>query len=225
VTERLRRPDIKRFPDLKPGDVRVLAAGTDLGRIYASGGDYPTTWNGMRAFGPTRCRFDPHPLPPGPHPTRRVMHATPAIPGPHGRVYPVLKTCLAECFRDTGVVDTTREDPYLAIFPIVRDLRLLDLGDSDWVTRAHGNAAISSGPRARSREWARAIHQRYVASDDIDGVIYPSSNIPVARSVALWEPAETALPAAPDFNDPLSHAGLLAALETYAVELDLGLVV
>lgn len=108
------------------------------------------------------------------------------------------------------------------MFESTRPLRLLDLGDSDSVTRAGGNAAISSGVRSRSREWARAVYRHY-RGESLDGVIYPSSNIPIARVAALWERAEDALPARPELNEPLSHLGLRATMETFAADLRLGL--
>lgn len=103
-----------------------------------------------------------------------------------------------------------------------RDLHLLDLGDSDWVTRAGGNAAISSGPRSRARLWARAIVEHY--GDRLDGVIYPSSHIPVGRAVALWAPAEHAAGGNPKLNLQLAHSGLRPAVEQFAYELRLGVV-
>jgi len=223
MSEKLPRPEIDRFPDLEPGDVRVLEAGTDIARIYSAGGRHPTTWNTFRAHGPTGCRFDHQTVPPREHPTRRVIYAAPAVAGPDGNMYPSMKSCLAECFRDSGTVDLNYNEPYFVVFVTQRDLRLLDMGESDWVTRAGGNGAISSGSRSRSREWARAIYRRYAQADGIDGLFYPSSNIPVARSVALWESAESSLPAHPDLNEPLRHAGLRAAVEKYAAELHLDL--
>ncbi|MBB1033328.1 hypothetical protein G6031_02855 [Dietzia sp. CQ4] len=103
-----------------------------------------------------------------------------------------------------------------------RELRLLDLGDSDWVTRAGGNAAISSGVRARSREWAREIHATY--ADELDGLINPSSNIPPARAVALWLPAEQAVATQPDLNEALTHPVLRPAVEKFAYELGLDVI-
>ncbi|MGI8416577.1 MAG: hypothetical protein ACR2P2_10340 [Nakamurella sp.] len=116
-------------------------------------------------------------------------------------------------------MELSGDDPYFAVFESTWPLRLLDLGDSDWVTRAGGNA---SGVRSRSREWARAVYRHY-RCESLDGVIYPSSNIPIARVAALWERAEDALPARPELNEPLSHLGLRAAMEAFAADLRWGL--
>lgn len=220
MSERLPKVDPRRFPALCESDVRVLGTRTLIGHIYPAGGQYATGWSTFRAWGATTSRFDHQPLPARVHDSRRILYAAPAIVGADSDVYPVLKTCLAECYRERSMIEVSRDAPYFALFEISRPLRLLDLADCDWVTRAGGNGAISSGLRARSREWVRAIYRKY---DTLDGVIYPSSHIPVARSVALWERAEDALPDRASLNEPLSHIGLRAAIETYAADLRLPL--
>lgn len=77
---------------------------------------------------------------------------------------------------------------------LARPVRLLDLGDTDWVTVAGGNAAIFAGERSQSRKWARAIHANY----RVDGIVYTSSVNPAGRAVALWERAEDAMPSRAD---------------------------
>lgn len=136
-----------------------------------------------------------------------------------------LQTALLECFRDAGVVDTVTDDPYFVLFSATRPLRLLDLADSDWVTVAGGNAAISSGPRLQARMWARVIHEHYQGDDALDGVVYTTSNRPLSRSVALWERAADALPDRARFHQPLRHLGLRSSVEIFAHEVGLGLVV
>lgn len=220
MSERLPAPDVSRFPDLDDRHVRIVDEGTPLARIFAAGGRHPTTWNGLRSFGPTSSRFDHQPPPSHDHPTRRVMYGAVAVADRQGVVHPTLKTCLAECFRNRGIVELRRDDPCYTQFRAVRPLRLLDLSDSDWVTHAGGNAALTSGPRSRARPWARAIYRRYPT---IDGVFFASSNIPNARAFALWERAENALPARPSFNKLLADPGLRPAIETYAFELALDL--
>lgn len=219
MSERLPPPTKAQFPPPDDSYLRTLPAGTLLGRIYAAGGAYPAAWRTFRAYGPTGSRFDHQPPPPKVHARRRVMYAAAALPNREGVTYPVLKTTLAEVFRDRGVVELRRDDPYFVMFRLERDVRLLGLSDTDWVTVAGGNAAITSGVRSQSRSWARAIYSHYGV--DVDGVHYAPSNVPPARAVALWEQAEDALPARPVFNEPLAHPGLRARLDAYAGELGL----
>jgi hypothetical protein len=151
------------------------------------------------------------------------MYLAPALPTIRGGVAPALKTCLAECFRDQGLIDTANNSPYFALLRPTRPLRLLDLADTDWITLAGGNAAISSGLRSCSREWARAIYRHYRGAEVLDGVLYTTSNLPAARSVALWERGGDALPARAAFNEQLGHLGMRRSLEKFAAELGLGL--
>lgn len=217
MSEWLPAPNSSLFPPLRPGDARFLGPGTRFGRIYSTAGAYPGTWDEFRSYGPTLARFDHHPPPPRTHIDRGVLYAVPALPST-GTPPAVLKVCLAECYRATGSIDLTHGDPYFTVFTLVDSLRLLDLGDSDWVTRAGGNAAISSGRRSTAREWAQAIYDHYQSADAFDGLIYPSSNVPSHRCVVLWERAEHAIGPRPDFNEPLTHVGLRPALEKYAAE-------
>lgn len=153
------------------------------------------------------------------------MYLAPALVDVRGRLMSSLQTAMLECFRDTGVVDAVADDPYFAVFNATRSLRLLDLADSDWITVAGGNAAISSGPRDRSRAWARAIYNNYLGDDALDGVLYTTSNRPAARSVALWERGADALPPRPKLNEQLGYLGLRSSVETFAHDAGLGLVV
>lgn len=223
MTERLPQPDTAKFPPLEDGDVRCLRPGTLLGRVHAAAGRHPAAWDEFRAFGPTTSRFDHHPEPSRVHPTRAVMYAAPALRDADGAILPVLRTCLAECFRDRGVVELARDSPHFALFETTRELRLLDVADSLWITKAGGNAAISSGARSTARAWARAIYRHYKDADAVDGIIYTCSNIPVARSMVLWERAKDAVPVRPAGHHPLASAALRAEIEVYAHELNLGL--
>lgn len=223
MAETLPSPDTNGFPDLADAHLRVVPAGTPFGRIFFAGGAHGTSWSTFRSWGPTTSRFDHHDLdPPQHYRDRGVMYVAPAVPGPTGEVYPALKLCLAECFRDTGVVNLDRDRPYFAVFETTRELRFLDLADTDWVLEAGANGAISSGPRDRAREWAQAIYTHY---SGIDGLIYPSSNAPQARNVALWERAADALPARPTLHMPLDDVGLRTAIETYTGQMRMPVVV
>jgi hypothetical protein len=219
VTERLPPPDVSLFPTLRPQHVRVLEPGHLLGRIHATSGRFPTAWSQFRFFGPLTARFDHHPPPRGAH-DRGVMYATAVLPARRRHALPVLRTCVAEVFGERGALELSRDAPFFVLFRLLRTVRLLDVADSDWVTLAGGNAAISSGARSRARDWSRAIYGHY---DDIDGVFYGCSAIPPARSVALYERATDALPRQPDAHLPLSHPSLRAELEVYATQLHLGL--
>jgi hypothetical protein len=223
VTERLLPPDRAQFPPLRAAYVRVLKVGTMVGRIHFTSGPHPATWGAFRRFGPTKNRFDHHPPPRQTHQRRAILCAAPVVRDVDAQVVPPLHTCLVEAFRDTGVVDTKTYRPYFALFRLRRPLRLLDLADSNWITVAGGNAAISSGPRGRSREWARAIYRHYPASD-VHGLYYCCSNMPRGRSIALFERARTALPAHPEVDLPLSHPGLWSDVERACESLDLDLV-
>lgn len=217
MAETLPAPDPSSFPVLNDAHLRTLPAGTPIGRIFFAGGDHGTSWSTFRTWGPTTSRFDHHESdPPQEHPGRGIIYVAPAIAGVGGAVYPALKLCLAECFRDQSAVNLTRNQPHFAVFETERPLRLLDLADSDWVLEAGANGAISSGPRDRSREWARAIYEAY---GDIDGLLYPSSNAPQARNVALWERASDALPARATLHKPLNDLGLRGAIEEYSGQM------
>lgn len=221
MSERLlARPDTSRFPAPCDRWCFALPAGATVGRIYAAGGDYPIQWNEFRAWGPTCARFDHQPSPRRVHPTRRVSYVAPVVLDRRGDIYPVLKTCLAECFTNRRIVETKRDDPYYCLFRIARPLKLLDLSDTDWVSWAGANTAIASGPHGAARTWSRAIYRTYT---DIDGMMYASSNTAAGRAIVLWERAEDAVPTYPDFNEPLSHIGLKPAVETFAFELGLDL--
>lgn len=223
MTERLPPPDTSRFPALSTKYVRTLAVGTLVGRVFFTSGEYPSAWNQFRSFGPTANRFDHHLPPSRVHRDRAILYGAPVVRDVDGTVVPPLATCLLEVFRDSGVVDVKSNTPYFALFRVTRPLRLVDLVDSDWVTVAGGNAAISSGRRQSSREWARAIYAHY-ADDAVDGLYYGSSNLPRGRSLALFERARDSLPSNPELHLPLSEPGLANDLDILCEEVGLVLV-
>lgn len=190
-------------------------------RIYSRGGEHPTRWSQFRHHGPLpTARFDHHrPTDdgaPSDHLNRGTLYA--AIPT---ATAPALHTCALEVFRDRGIINTQLAEPYIAIFTTSEPLTVLDLTDSDWVTRAGGNAAITSGPRAPARTWAQAIYAHYPG---LHGVIYASSNLPTGRCVALFERAAPLIASSPMLNEPLAHAGLTPALADCAARFNLGLI-
>lgn len=126
-----------------------------------------------------------------------------------------------ECFQSTGVLDRNCGAPRLTAWEPTRPLRLLKLSDSDWLARAGGNSALTSGARGVARDWSRAI---YAAYPDLDGLTWSSSVQPAGRSVALYERATAALPASPMFDRALAEPFLQPALANIACRFSLTLV-
>lgn len=191
-------------------DFVTITADSLLVRVHSLGGPHPLAWNEFRRFGPTSSRFDHHTMPRRPHNTRRVAYLT------FGDT--AFCAALAEFFQDAhggvGPIDTGHQSPYASAFRFSSPVRLLDL-DSGWITRAGGNQAIRTGPRGRSRSWARAIYATY---PDIPGLAYSSSVWGRGRCLALWERCEHVLPAGPEtsraLNDPLLGVAVADATET-----------
>jgi hypothetical protein len=189
-------------------DVAEMPPATALGRVFFRGGPHPTAWNAVRYWGPVSGRFDPHLPDAAGKPTmgsRGILYAAGAG-GPGA-----LAVCLAEVFQETRIVDTADRAPWFVVFHTARRLRLLDLRGL-WPTRAGASAAIATGSKARARRWSQAIH---AAWPDLDGLVYPASMAGGGTAYALYERAETAVPAAPDFHralaDPALARSLLAA--------------
>lgn len=178
----------------------MLAAGSRIWRVYFQGGAHPTTWDQFRAWGPTNARFDHHPPPPSLK-TEQILYG--AI-GANAAV-----TSIAEVFQAARVVDRRHAAPSWVAFHCTRDLELLDLTGT-WPTRAGASMAIASGPRSRARLWSQAI---YAAFPQIDGLLYGSSMNANAPSVALYERALTAMPAAPVFHRQLADPAVLTLLK------------
>ena len=191
-----------------PAAVRILRSGTRWWRVYFTAGPYAVGWNAFRHFGPTAARFDHH-LPPPAVQARGIMYAA-ADP----------TTCLAEVFQATRVIDRTGRGPWLAGFELVRDVPVLELTGA-WPTRAGASMAISSGQRPRARLWSQAIYAAYPA---IEGLHYGSSMHANAPSLALYERASSAMPAAQVFNRALSDPALGRRLSAAAKRLGYRLV-
>ncbi len=188
-------PTVDELKSIDPEEV-CLPAGTDLARIYSAGGDYPSTWNEFRHWGPTTSRFDHHLLDSKDEPhfqSRGMLYAA------GNDVHGALATCLAEVFQTRRKINRSRNDPFFTVFQTTRDLRLLNLKDL-WPTRAGASAAIATGPKRTSRMWAKAIYETY---PDLDGVLYGSSMAGMADAMALFERAEDVMPPSPRFNRAL----------------------
>ncbi|MCP4658443.1 MAG: hypothetical protein GY856_23765, partial [bacterium] len=104
-------PAASQLAEISP-EIRILPAGTELWRVYLRGGRHPTFWDGFRAYGPTRSRFDHH-LPPPRLQERMILFA--AEQGP---------ICLAEVFQDTRTIDRVARDSWLVSFAVSRAVRL-----------------------------------------------------------------------------------------------------
>lgn len=211
MTERLPRPDTALIAETSPrrSDILVISAGDLLVRIHTLGGPHPVSWNEFRAWGPTRSRFDHHTLPRGLQ-DRRVAYLT------RGR--DAFTTALAEYFQSNsgGVspINVSARRTAVTVIQPTRAVRLLNL-DSGWVTRAGGNQAIRSGSRAMARRWAQEIHRHH----DVDGVAYSSSVWGPGRCIALWERAESAMPAAPTAHRLLDDPAIIDAVSAAALAL------
>lgn len=185
---------------------RTCPVGTRLVRIYHRSGKYPATWDGFRHFGPTTSRFDHH-IEPQRVQVRGILYAA---TGPQS-----VATVLAEVFQATRVIERMRNEPWLAIFDLQREIQLLDTSSS-WPVRAGGNMAINSGVRSMSRAWSRAIYDGYAA---VEGIWYPSS-LTNQPCVALYERAAGAIPSRPMFNEPLGSPKLRAGLLRHAKDIN-----
>ncbi len=123
--------------------------------------------------------------------------------------------CLGEAYQQTRVIQRARDQPHLAAFETIRPLRLVDLTGL-WPTAAGTSQAISSGPRASSRAWARAIATAYPGHD---GLLYPSSMHANTPLVVLYETAVNALPASPADDISLADPQLTAYVDAVARDL------
>jgi hypothetical protein len=189
-------------------DEKVVPTGTTFFRVYFRGSPYPTTWRAFRHFGPTDARFDHHVRPPRAQERGVLYLAT------HPR------TALAEVFQRRRTINARRGNPWLVGLETVDHLKLLDLTGL-WPTRAGASMALSTGPRARTRPWARAAYEAY---PDVHGLWYGSSMDSMRGCAALFERAEHALPPAPAFHRALADTALRALLERWAGELNYRLI-
>jgi hypothetical protein len=193
-------------------DSETLQAGTRLWRIYFRRRSHPARWDQMRHYGPFRsARFDHHLDPPKVQ-DRGILYAATGDDA--------IATCVAEVFQDTRLVDTRRNEPWLAAFTLMEDVLLLDLRGK-WPTRVRASSNINSGPRPRCGRWSRAIYDAY---PDLGGLYYASSVNANEPAVALYERASKALVRSPLLNRPLSDAPMLIPLQKVAAELGYDLI-
>lgn len=212
LSERLPPPDPARVAATAPigREIVHLPAGTAVLRVHALAGPHASSGRELRSYGPTKSRYDHHPPPRRDHPTRAIAYLAIGATAFTG--------ALAEYFQDdaggVGPIDLRRHRPAITIMTLVAEIALLDL-DSGWVTRAGGNQAIRTGPRGRSRDWARAIYRHH----RVDGLTYRSSVWGPGRCVALWERGAAALPSTPIASRTLDDPHVAAAVAASAAQL------
>jgi len=137
------------------------------------------------------------------------------------------ETALVEAFQETAVVNRVRDDPWLVVIALRRQVRLLDLRGS-WATRAGASMALAAADEPiATQTWARAIYAQY---DDISGIVYPSAmrGHPAGAApsgvdpglfcanAALFERARPSIPVRPRIHLPLAHPGLAPVLGSVA---------
>jgi hypothetical protein len=188
----------------------ILAADTTLARIYFAAGAHPSRWNEFRKAGPTAARWDHHPpnRRGGDEQIRAVLYCAPDV-----------DTCAAGAFQATRRIDRTRNAPALVIFALRKGVTLLDLRGT-FATTLGASTAIHSGPRARSRAWARELYEAYPG---IQGLYYGSSMNGHAPAVALNDRAQEAMPEQPQFHRALNDDLLVDTLQQVALRLSYGL--
>jgi RES domain-containing protein len=159
-------------------------------------------WNQLRTFGPIpTMRYDPHSEPTGMSAEGVLYTAT------------SLATALAETFQATRVVDSRSFAPQVTAWTPTRDLRLLDL-TGIWALRNGAAFSLATAPKSTCRAWARQIRATW---PDLDGLWTPST-MTGGANVVLWNPAQTSLPASPDFSRPLAEPTVHAICNRIARE-------
>lgn len=188
-----------------------LPADTLLARIYFATGSHPSRWSQFRSFGPLDARWDHH-LPDASGNAvaqgRAILYCAPDI-----------DTCVAEVFQATRRIDRTRSSPWLVVFTLREPVTLLDLRGS-FATTIGASTAIHSGPRSRTRSWARDLYEAY---PKVQGIHYGSSMNGHAPAVALNERGQSAMPRLPLFHRSLNDDLLVEILQRIAPRLSYGL--
>ncbi|SHU25921.1 RES domain-containing protein [Mycobacteroides abscessus subsp. abscessus] len=196
---------------IRPEEYQVVDADTEWWRVHMTTSPYSLPWNAFRTYGP-KLRFDPHPPPEGFHADYGIWYgASSAV------------TALAEVFQSTRTIEMVPNTPYLTAFSFTRPVKLLNVADGSagtWPTRVGGSYAMSTAPHATTQQWAHAIVSAF---PDLDGIYY-LSRFGGEPAIALFTPAQEALPAHPLMSLPLTHRDLLDRLAVAARRLGYGLV-
>lgn len=191
---------------IEDDETRLIDLGETWWRAHFTEGAHVLAWNRFRSFGPV-LRFDPHQLPRGEDPTRAVWY---------GASSP--DAALGELFQTDRVIDRTRNKPYLTALSFTRPLSVLDVAADSagaWITRVGGTFAVSTAPHTITQRWARAIS---AAFPHLDGIRYNSRYAGHAR-LALFQPAQAAMPSRPQLSLPLDHPDLINRLAPAAKRL------
>ncbi len=205
-------PDPPPVAELRQHSPHVLQlpAAQALWRIHDCTGPHVVAWNELRFYGPiASCRWDPHPPPTRTHADTGVSYLATAIP-----------TALAERFQQTRLINTHRGCPYLTAFSMSRPLHLLDLTHG-WPLQIGASHAINSGPKHRTRAWARTLT---AAWPDLDG-LWSESSMTGQPCVTVFTRATDAFPSTALFSEPLDHPGLAAPLAAAANAIGYRLIV
>lgn len=195
-----------RVIGIREEEFRTVPTDSLWWRVHRTAGDHVLAWNAFRGHGP-HLRFDPHPPPARQHEGAGVWYGA---SGP--------TVALAEVFQTTRTIDRILDAPYLTGLQPTRSLRLLDLATDStgaWPTRAGGSFALSTGPHARTQQWARHIVEAF---PDLDGLHY-NSRFAGQPCIALFTPAVDAMPTRPTLSLPLNHPGLAARIAAAAQRL------
>lgn len=196
MAEHLPNPDPAVWPsNLSADQQRTLESDVRLFRFYDSSGANATRWHEFRHWGPTSARFDHHPNGTTTHPNHSVWYGAVETTDSDGKPTGLL-TAVAERFQDSRTLPLHTTRISLVVCSPAQKLVLLDL-ESSWLTQAGGNAAITSGPRAQSRKWARAIRQTYPT---VGGLAWRSSVYRPGLAVVLWDLPRSALAERPLLN-------------------------
>jgi hypothetical protein len=107
----------------------------------------------------------------------------------------------------------------LVVFALREPVTLLDLRGT-FATTIGASTAIHSGPRSRTRAWARELYEAY---PNVQGVRYGSSMNGHAPAIALNERALAAVPPVPLFHRALNDDMLVDILQHIALRLSYGL--
>ena len=199
-------PHALRSLGIKADETRLIGVDEVWWRVHRTEGAFVPGWNAFRTYGPV-LRFDPHALPEGEDPDHGVWYGASTT-----------DVALGEAFRVDRTIDRALGRPYLTGLSFIRPLTVLDLAADSvgaWATRVGGTFAISTGPHALTQQWARAI---VTAFPDLDGLRY-NSRFAGGPCLALFPPAQTAMPARPRLSQPLDHPDLVSHIAAAASRL------